>query len=80
MGQIKVNLTDGEICSCNVCFARNYEPETKYSTLGKYTPEIFDVHLGEIAVHLCRGCLETLGLAVLNVTVGGADHSEGVRN
>lgn len=77
MRRIEVKRVGYESCSCNICYARNYEPMSNHGIVGKYEPDIFDVNIGAITGHLCRGCLESLGLAALNVAVGGADHAEG---
>ena len=77
MNRIEISRTKYHICSCNVCLARNYEPEDKRCVVGEYTPDIFDVRVGSICVHLCRGWLETLGNAATDVAVGLFDHYEG---
>ena len=72
--RIEISRTESDTCSCNVCFARNYEPMDRRGIVGEYTPDIFDVRLGAMCVHLCRGCLETLGLAATDVATGMLDY------
>ena len=77
MRRIEISRVESDTCSCNVCFARNYEQKGRRSIVGEYTPDIFDVRLGAMYVHLCRGCLETLGLAATDVATGMLDHYDG---
>lgn len=77
MRRIEISLTKYRICSCNVCLARNYEPEDKRCVVGEYTPDIFDVCVGSLCIHLCRDCLETLGDAATDVAARLSDRFEG---
>ena len=64
-----------ESCSCNVCLARNYHPDTAV-VVGEYKPDIFDVKCGSVYVHLCRHCLLKLGQAATDVSTGLSSYYE----
>ena len=48
------------IASCNICFARNYDPDA-VNALGVYKENLYDLHIGSMAMCLCKDCLKLIG-------------------
>lgn len=48
------------IASCNVCYARNYDPDA-VNTLGVYKETLYELHIGSMAMCLCKDCLRLIG-------------------
>lgn len=56
------------IASCNVCYARNYDPDA-VNALGVYKENLYDLHIGSMTMCMCKDCLKLIGqkIAVLDV-------------
>ena len=57
-------------CSCNACYARNYESSLT-PQIGKKVDALYEVHIGQLVSVLCEDCLDTLRTAI-DVVVFGA--------
>lgn len=55
--KISVKRTEEKICSCNSCFAQNYDST---SIMNKKVDAIYDVQIGCMLNRLCEDCLESL--------------------
>ena len=47
------------IMSCNVCYARNYDPDGE-NTFGVYKKDLYDLHIGSMCICLCKDCLKLI--------------------
>lgn len=53
---ISVKRTEERICSCNGCFAKNYDGDIS----DKKVDTLYDVRIGGMLNHLCADCLANL--------------------
>lgn len=51
------------IASCNGCFARNYDPDNE-KTLGAYKKTLYNLHIGNMCVCLCKDCLKLISYKI----------------
>lgn len=66
MKDIKIERTKRKLSACNICYARNYEDDSK-DTLGEYTDTLFDLLIGMQSMCLCRDCLKRLSNVIDSV-------------
>ena len=55
--KISVKFTEDRICTCNSCFAQNYDSS---SILNRRVDVLYDVQIGCMLNRLCVDCLEHL--------------------
>ena len=66
MRDVSIVRSKDKIASCNVCYARNYETDRR-NALGVYKSDLFDLHIGNMCVCLCKDCLRLIGNQIIDI-------------